>query len=67
MELGSNNTSSLAPFVYDSENYQAWAIKIQAYMEGYDYWESIEDNYDVALLSDNPTMVLMKIYLLVGV
>ncbi|XP_038885773.1 uncharacterized protein LOC120076064 [Benincasa hispida] len=35
MELGSNSLSSLAPPMFDGENYQAWAIRMQAYMEEY--------------------------------
>ncbi|XP_038904510.1 uncharacterized protein LOC120090887 [Benincasa hispida] len=42
MELGSNSLSSLAPPVFDGEIYQAWAIRMQAYMEGYDYWDSVK-------------------------
>ncbi|XP_022152365.1 uncharacterized protein LOC111020109 [Momordica charantia] len=60
MELGSNNLSSLAPPVFDGENYQAWAIRIQAYMEGCNYWEAIEQDYEIAPLPDNPTMHQIK-------
>ncbi|XP_022147180.1 uncharacterized protein LOC111016191 [Momordica charantia] len=42
MELGSNNLSSLAPHVFDGENYQAWAIIIQAYKEVLDLVKEFE-------------------------
>ncbi|XP_022157914.1 uncharacterized protein LOC111024525 [Momordica charantia] len=60
MELGSNNLSLLAPPVFDGEIYQTWAIRIQAYMEGCDYWEAIEQDYEISPLPDNPTMHQIK-------
>ncbi|XP_038890290.1 uncharacterized protein LOC120079908 [Benincasa hispida] len=56
MELGSNSLSSLAPLVFYSENYQAWAIRMQAYMEGCNYWEAIKQDYEIVPLPDNPTI-----------
>ena len=56
MELGSNSFTSLVSPVFDGENYQAWAIRMQAYMEGCDYWKAIEQDYEVTPLSDNPTL-----------
>ncbi|XP_016752774.2 uncharacterized protein [Gossypium hirsutum] len=51
-----------APHVFDGENYQAWAIRIQAYIEGYDYWEAADEEYDVTPLPDNPTMNQIKMH-----
>ena len=56
MEASSSSLSALAPLVFDEENYQAWAVKMQVYMEGCDYWEAMEDDYEVAALPDNPTL-----------
>ncbi|XP_038902292.1 uncharacterized protein LOC120088925 [Benincasa hispida] len=56
MELGSNNLSSLAPPVFDGENYQAWAIRMQAHVEGCDYREAIEQDCQIVPLPDNPTI-----------
>lgn len=50
MELGSSNLSSLALPVFDGENYPAWAIRMQAYLEVCDYWVGIEQDYDVSPL-----------------
>ncbi|XP_038889190.1 uncharacterized protein LOC120079069 [Benincasa hispida] len=60
MESGSNSLSSLVPLVFDGENYQAWAIRMQAYMEDCDYWEVIEQDYEIAPLPDNPTIYQIK-------
>ena len=51
-----SNLSILAPPVYNKENYHAWVVKMQVYMEGCDYWEAVEDDYEVAALPDNLTL-----------
>ena len=56
MEASSSSLFALALPVFDEENYQAWAMKMQVYMEGCDYWEAVEDDYEVAALPDNPTL-----------
>ncbi|XP_020266930.1 uncharacterized protein LOC109842467 [Asparagus officinalis] len=60
MEARSRNLPVLAPPMFDKENYQAWAVKMQAYMEGCDYWEAVEDDYEVAALPDNLTLNQIK-------
>ena len=56
MVANSSSLSTLAPPVFDEENYQAWAMKMQVYLEGCDYWEAVEDDYEVAALPDYPTL-----------
>ena len=56
MEAGSSSFSALAPPVFDGENYQAWVVRMRAYMEGCDYWEAVEEDYEVAALPENPTL-----------
>ena len=56
MEASLSSFSTLAPLVFDEENYQAWVVKMQVYMEGCDYWEAVEDDYEVAALLDNLTL-----------
>ena len=51
MEASSSSLSTLVQPMFDEENYQAWAMKMQVYMEGCDYWEAVEDDYEVAALS----------------
>ncbi|XP_038902321.1 uncharacterized protein LOC120088957 [Benincasa hispida] len=60
MKLRSNSISLLAPPVFDGENCQTWAIRMQAYMEGCDYWEAIEQDYEIAPFPDNPTIHQIK-------
>ncbi|KAH1123010.1 hypothetical protein J1N35_006170 [Gossypium stocksii] len=62
MELGSSNLSILALLVFDGENYQAWAMRMQAYMKGCDYWEVVEEDYEVTLLLTNLTMNQIKLH-----
>ncbi len=35
---------------------KAWTVRMQAYIEGCDLWEAVEQDYEVAPLPDNPTM-----------
>ncbi|XP_031383771.1 uncharacterized protein LOC116197702 [Punica granatum] len=60
MESGSSSFPSMVPPVFDGENYQAWAVKMAAYMEGCDLWEAVENDYEVAPLPENPTMNQIK-------
>ncbi|KAK5833932.1 hypothetical protein PVK06_017798 [Gossypium arboreum] len=62
MESGSSNMSALAPPVFDGENYQTWAVRMQAYMESCDYWEVFEEDYEVTLVLNNPTMNMIKMH-----
>ncbi|XP_048139602.1 uncharacterized protein LOC125316165 [Rhodamnia argentea] len=61
MEAGSS-VFSVAPPVFDGENYQAWAVRVQAYLEGCDFWEAVEQDYEVAPLPDNPTINQIKFH-----
>ncbi|RDX78386.1 hypothetical protein CR513_41345, partial [Mucuna pruriens] len=42
------------------ENYDLWAVKMEAYLVVLDLWEAIEKDYEVLLLPDNPTMTQIK-------
>ncbi|PKI49124.1 hypothetical protein CRG98_030470 [Punica granatum] len=52
----------MAPPVFDGENYQAWAMKMTTFMEGYDLWEAVEEDYEVAPIPNNPTMAQIKLH-----
>ncbi|PKI41286.1 hypothetical protein CRG98_038307 [Punica granatum] len=54
--ISTTGFSTITPPVFDGENYQAWAVKFQAFMESADLWEAVEDNYEVADLPANPTI-----------
>ena len=42
--------------MFDKENYHAWVVKMQVNMEGCDYREAMENDYEVAALPNNPTL-----------
>ncbi|KAF2294560.1 hypothetical protein GH714_012600 [Hevea brasiliensis] len=62
MEASSAETpfNAIAPPVFNGENYQVWAIRMEAYLDANDLWEAIEEDYQVLPLPDNPTMAQMK-------
>ncbi|KAG8492161.1 hypothetical protein CXB51_009591 [Gossypium anomalum] len=62
MESGSSNMSVLTPPLFDGENYQAWVVRMQAYIEGCDYWEVVKEDYEVTPVLNNPTMNLIKMH-----
>ncbi|GAV72256.1 DUF4219 domain-containing protein/UBN2 domain-containing protein [Cephalotus follicularis] len=62
MEAGSSGFSAMAPPVFDGENYQTWAVRIRAYLEGCDFWEAVEQDYEVTPFLDNPTINQIKYY-----
>lgn len=54
------NFSSVTPPVFDGENYQIWAVRMETYLDALDLWEAVEEDYDVPALPDNPTMAQIK-------
>ncbi|BAT97299.1 hypothetical protein VIGAN_09069700, partial [Vigna angularis var. angularis] len=54
--------SQVAPPIFDGDNYDLWAIKMQNFLEALDLWEAVEEDYDIAPLLDNPTVAQMKTY-----
>ncbi|KAJ8771210.1 hypothetical protein K2173_026005 [Erythroxylum novogranatense] len=60
MQASGSNFSPITPPVFDGENYQAWAVKMTAYMEGCDMWEAVESDYAVDPLPENPTLNQLK-------
>ncbi|KAL3746392.1 hypothetical protein ACJRO7_015364 [Eucalyptus globulus] len=62
MEAGSSGFSAMAPPAFDGENYQAWAVRMRAYLQGCDFWEAVEQDYEVAPLPDNPTINQIKFH-----
>ncbi|KAL3726055.1 hypothetical protein ACJRO7_031011 [Eucalyptus globulus] len=60
METGSSGFSAMASPVFTGENYQAWAVKMTAFLEGHDLWEAVEDDYEVTPLPNNLTLNQIK-------
>ena len=52
--------SSIAPPVFNGDNYQIWAVRMETYLEALDLWEAVEEDYDVPVLPNNPTMTQIK-------
>lgn len=55
------NFSSIAPPIFNGDNYQVWAVGIEAYLEALDVWEAVEEeNFEVPALPNNLTMAQLK-------
>ena len=52
--------SSVAPPVFDGDNYQTWVVHMETYLEALDLWEAVEEDYDIPLLPNNPTVAQIK-------
>ena len=52
--------SSIAPPVFDGDNYQIWAVRMETYLDALDLWEAVEEDYEIPKLSNNPTMAQIK-------
>ena len=48
--------TSLAPPVFNGENYQLWAARMEAHLESNDLWEPVEEDYEVPQVTDASTM-----------
>ncbi|KAH9678769.1 hypothetical protein KPL71_025858 [Citrus sinensis] len=52
--------SAIAPMVFDGNNYQLWAVRMETYLEALDLWEAVEEDYEILALPNNPTMAQIK-------
>lgn len=57
---GEASISSIAPQIFDGDNYQMWAVRMETYLEALDLWEAVEEDYDVPALPNNPTVAQIK-------
>ena len=57
---GESSLSAVAPPVFDEDNYQMWAVRMETYLEALDLWEIIEEDYEVPPLPANPTVAQIK-------
>ena len=64
MDTGQSSSETsftpIAPPVFNGENYQVWAIRMEAFLDAVDLWEAVEEDYEVLPLPDNPTIAQMK-------
>lgn len=51
---GESSLAHLAPPVFDGDNYQFWAVRMETYLEALDLWEAVEEDYEVQPLPNNP-------------
>ena len=52
--------SSIAPLVFDGDNYRFWAIRMKTHLDVMDLWEAVEEDYEIIPLPSNPTMAQIK-------
>ena len=57
----SSNISGPAPPIFIGENYDAWSVKMQAYLKGLLLWEAVETDMETSQ-PENPTLNQLKIY-----
>ena len=55
---GGFNFSTLAPSVFDGDNYQMWAVRMETYLEALDLWEVVEE--EIQSLPEKPTVPQIK-------
>ncbi|GMI80610.1 hypothetical protein HRI_001730300 [Hibiscus trionum] len=51
---------TMAPPVFNGQNYQTSAIRMNIYMQALDVWDGVEEDYVITLLLANPTVAQMK-------
>ncbi|RVX05492.1 hypothetical protein CK203_013571 [Vitis vinifera] len=61
MTLEASLNASTPP-VFDGINYQVWAVRMEAYLDASDLWETVSEEYEVPPLSDNPTIAQIKLH-----
>ncbi|XP_024035527.1 uncharacterized protein LOC107175008 [Citrus sinensis] len=54
--------SSIAPPVFDGDNYQMWAVHMETYLDALDLWEAVEEDYEIPALPNNPTMTTKSMW-----
>jgi hypothetical protein len=59
---GETNFSQIAPPIFDGDNYDLWAVKMESYLEALDLWEAVEEDYEVPPPPNNPTMAQMRLH-----
>ncbi|KAK2426495.1 hypothetical protein QL285_025158 [Trifolium repens] len=59
MDAESSFSQAALP-IFDGENYELWAVKMETYLEALDLWEAVEEDFEILPLPDNPTMAQLK-------
>ena len=59
---GESSFLNVALPVFDGDNYQMWAVRMETYLEALDLWEAIEEDYEVPPLPANPDVAQIKVH-----
>jgi len=54
--------SHSSPPVFNGDNYETWAIRMQIHQKALDLWEAVKENYVVLDLPANQTITQLKIH-----
>lgn len=54
--------SKVTPPIFDGDNYDLQELRMQAYLKDQDIQGALEEDYEVRLLPNNPTMAQIKIH-----
>ncbi|XP_042415307.1 uncharacterized protein LOC122004492 [Zingiber officinale] len=54
--------STISPPVFDEDNYQIWAVRMETYLDALDLWEALDVDYEIPVLPANPTMAQIKVH-----
>ena len=52
--------TTLAPLLFNGDNYHVWAAIMEAHLEANDLWEAVEEDYEVPPLPNNPTLAQLR-------
>ncbi|KAF2302477.1 hypothetical protein GH714_036499 [Hevea brasiliensis] len=53
--------SQISPPAFDGENYQMWAVRMEAYLQALDVWEPVEEaDFHIPALPENPTLAQLR-------
>jgi hypothetical protein len=54
--------SKVAPPIFYGEDYDLWAVRMETFLDALDLLETVEDDYDISSLPEDPTVAQMKIH-----
>ena len=57
-----SSSASLAPPVSSGLNYQAWVVKMKAYLRGLGVWQYVDEDYAIPQLGANLTLNQIRQY-----
>ncbi|KAJ8750866.1 hypothetical protein K2173_016047 [Erythroxylum novogranatense] len=58
--MASNTFPLTSPPIFNGENYQLWAVKMQTYLQSFDLWDVVENDSEVPSLLPHPTTTQLK-------